>query len=124
MTRNFSAEPFPFSRLPKRSRRQAALESTVAKWLTVRPNGERLSKLVGGSVHVTIVPASAFDPFAASCEVRVAGAAFEVRGSSGAIRRIAQHLLGGPDELAAARPLTVIERAIWSLVVATAVEDL
>jgi flagellar motor switch/type III secretory pathway protein FliN len=56
--------------------------------------------------------------------VRVGGAALSVRGSSLAVRRIAQRLLGGPDELAAPRPLGVIEKSIWTLVVATALEDL
>ena len=55
---------------------------------------------------------------------RALGASVEAWGSARAVRQIAQRLLGGPDELAAARPLTIVERSIWALVVATAVEDL
>jgi flagellar motor switch/type III secretory pathway protein FliN len=121
MEPNFSA--YPFSRLRKLSRRDAQIESTIARWIAARPHGERLTKLVG-SPTVEVVAAKAFDPFAARCEVRVGGAAIEVRGSSLAIRAIAQRLLGGPPELAAARPLGVVEKSIFALVVATALEDL
>jgi hypothetical protein len=40
------------------------------------------------------------------------------------VRAIAQHLYGGPAELAAPRPLGIVERSIFALVVATALEDL
>jgi hypothetical protein len=123
MTPNFSA--YPFDRLRKLSRRSAQVESTLAAWIAARSRGERLARLVGAPVRVDVVAASAFDPFAVRCVVRVrGGAAVEVSGSSGAVRALAQRLLGGPTELAAARPLTVVERSIWSLVVATALEDL
>src|SRR5688572_5332724 len=127
MTGNFSA--YPWERLPKLSSRQAQLESLVARWLAARPRGDRLAKLVGrggsDAARVELVaPGGAFDPFAARCEVRVGRAAFDVRGGSRAVRAITQRVLGGPEELAAARPLTIVERSIWSLVVATAVEDL
>ncbi|NVB80228.1 MAG: hypothetical protein HOV81_17675, partial [Kofleriaceae bacterium] len=49
---------------------------------------------------------------------------FEVRGGSLAVRRIAQRLVAGVDELAAPRPLSLVEESLWSLVVATALEDL
>lgn len=124
MTPNFSARPYPFERLRKLTRPQAEAESTVARWLGARPRRDRLAKLVAGPVRVEVVAPGAFDPFAARATVRVGGAAFEVRGSSRAVRAIAQRLLGGPPELAASRPLGLVEQSLWSLVVATALEDL
>src|SRR5262245_8384467 len=111
MTPNFSA--YPFERLRRLSRRDAALESTVARWIAARSRGDRLAKLVGGPVRACVVAPSRFDPYAARCEVRVVGAAIEVRGASAGVRAITQRLLGGPDELAAPRPLVMVERAIW-----------
>jgi len=52
------------------------------------------------------------------------GATCAVRGDSLGVRAIAQRMLGGPDELAAPRPLGDVETSLWSLVVATALEDL
>jgi flagellar motor switch/type III secretory pathway protein FliN len=81
----------------------------------------------GAATHVrveVVAPSASFDPFAACAEVRIGGASIEVRGASLAVRAIAQRLLGGPEELEAPRPLTIVERSIWSLVVATALEDL
>jgi flagellar motor switch/type III secretory pathway protein FliN len=124
---NFSA--YPFSRLRRLSRRGAQIESTVARWIGARSGGARsgrarLAKLVGAVRAEVVASGGTFDRFAARCEVRVHGAAIDVRGSSSAVRAIAQRLLGGPEELAAPRPLTIVERSIWSLVVATALEDL
>jgi flagellar motor switch/type III secretory pathway protein FliN len=131
MEPNFSA--YPFERLRKLTRQGAQIESTLAHWIAARSRGERLSKLVGApKVEVVALrdpfaprdAAAAFDPFAARCEVRTAGAAIEVRGSSLAVRAIAQRLVGGPAELAAPRPLGVVEKSLFTLVVATALEDL
>ncbi|HEY5948702.1 MAG TPA: FliM/FliN family flagellar motor switch protein [Kofleriaceae bacterium] len=121
MAPNFSA--YPFAALRKLSRRDAQLESTLARWIAARSRGERLSRLVGAP-KVEVVAPSSFDPFAAHCEVRVGGAVIDVRGSSTGVRAIAQRLLGGPNELAAPRPLGVVERSLFTLVVATALEDL
>lgn len=138
MAPNFSA--YPFARLRRLSQREAAIESNLARWLAARGHGERLARLVGGPVRADVILASAFDaggpvraeaalasafdPFAARCEVRAGGAAIEVRGSSLAVRQIAQRLFGGPAELGAPRPLGIVERSLWALVVATALEDL
>jgi flagellar motor switch/type III secretory pathway protein FliN len=121
--------PYPWGRLRRLSRVQARLESIAAVWIAARSVGarpaDRLTALVGGPVRAEVVDRSdAFDPHAARCTVRVGGAALEVRGSSLAVRHIVQRVLGGPAELAAPRPLGVVERSIWSLVVATALEDL
>jgi flagellar motor switch/type III secretory pathway protein FliN len=119
----FSA--YPFESLRRVSRPDAAIESMVARWLGARPIGDRLGKLVGGPVRVELGGGGgSVDPNAAVCEIRIGGAAVAARGSSMAVRQIAQQLLGGPAELAAPRPLGVIEHAIWALIVATAVEDL
>jgi flagellar motor switch/type III secretory pathway protein FliN len=64
------------------------------------------------------------DPHPASCELRIAGKTIEVRAASGFVRSLAQTLLGGPDELPAARALNETEHAMWALLVAAAVEDL
>ena len=123
MTPNFSA--YPFHALPRLSRRRAAIESVVARWIAARGHGDRLARLAGGAVRVDVVlPAAVFDPFAARCEVRAGGAAIEVLGTSGGVRMLAQRVLGGPNERGGPRPLTLVERSIWSLVVATALEDL
>ncbi|HEX5060005.1 MAG TPA: FliM/FliN family flagellar motor switch protein, partial [Kofleriaceae bacterium] len=125
MVPNFSA--YPFDRLRTLSRRDAQVESTIARWIAGHhaARGERLARLVGGTaVRVDVVPATAFDPFAARCAVRVGGAAIDVRGGSLGVRAIAQRLLGGPAELSAPRPLGVVEKSIFALVVATALEDL
>ncbi|MCX5741083.1 MAG: hypothetical protein NT062_01135, partial [Proteobacteria bacterium] len=64
-----------------------------------------------------------FDSFAAVAEVRIGGVHVLVVGEGGAIRTLAQRLLGGPVELAAPRPLTTVEHAIFALVIASALED-
>jgi hypothetical protein len=52
------------------------------------------------------------------------GAELVVRGSSTGVIALANKILGGPAELAAPRPVNVVEQSIWCLVVATALEDL
>jgi flagellar motor switch/type III secretory pathway protein FliN len=123
---NFS--PFPFDCLPRRSRREAALESALARWLARRsaPSGTRLAALAGGAVRarlIGIVPLAP-DPHAAIADVRWGGASIALIGSSRPVRALAQRLLGGPAELEAPRPLTVVEQAIWALAVAAAAADL
>jgi flagellar motor switch/type III secretory pathway protein FliN len=124
---------YPFDQLPKLTRDQARVQSALAGWLAARPARDKLAALVGGPVRITLgdatLPAKrtateTFDRFAGRCELRIAGAAIGVLGSSRAIRRLAQKLLGGPAELDAPRPLTLVEQSLWALVVATAVEDL
>jgi hypothetical protein len=98
------------------------VQSLLARWLAVRPRSTKLENIVG-AVHVALA-ALHDDPNAARCTIRVGGASIEACASSAGIRRIAQNLLGGPDELAAPRPLTFAEEATWSLIVTTALEDL
>jgi flagellar motor switch/type III secretory pathway protein FliN len=120
--------------LPKFSKHEVAISNGFARWLGGWRQGERLATLVG-TVQIRMGrqganDAKAFgdglhaDPFAARCEVRVRGEAIAVAGSSGAVRAIAQRLLGGPDELDAPRPLTIAERSVFALLVAAALEDL
>ncbi len=117
---NFS--PFPFEALRRVSRAEARLESAIARWLDAAPHGAALATLVGGVVRVRVIAPVAADPHAAWCEVRDAG--IRVAGGSAFVRRLAQRVLGGPAELAAPRPLTVQEQAIWALAVSTALDDL
>lgn len=139
MTPKFSA--YPWDRIARMSRREAAVHSMIARWVGARggvearavvgsavERGRRLATLVGakaGEVRARIGGASEdIDPHAAGCTVRVPGAEVRVFGSSAGVRAIVQRMLGGPEELSAPRPLGVVEQSIWSLVIATALEDL
>lgn len=107
------------------SRSEARRHSAIAAWIGARGHGTRLERLIGGAARAKVVePAVTFDAHAARCLVRVGGASIEVLGGSRGVRAIAQRMLGGPEELAAPRPLGVVEQSLWSLVVATALEDL
>ncbi|HTR52530.1 MAG TPA: hypothetical protein VMJ10_17570, partial [Kofleriaceae bacterium] len=107
----FSA--FPWHALPRLNRREAAVESTIARWIAARG-----SKVAIGRVGI----AGAIDPAAAWCELRVGGESIAVAGSAALVRALARARLGGPAELAAPRPLGVVERALWALAVAEAIE--
>ncbi|HET7504295.1 MAG TPA: FliM/FliN family flagellar motor switch protein [Kofleriaceae bacterium] len=121
---NFS--PFPFDRLRRLSRRDAAIESSLARWFAPGRLGSKVAALVGGVARARLVGvvAHAPDPHAALAEVRHGGQTITVAGSSRPVRALAQRLLGGPVELDAPRPLTVVEQAIWALAVAAALADL
>lgn len=129
---NFS--PFPFERLRRVSKRGAAIENVLARWIAARPLGARVAQLAGGPVHATLLaihepsaatpaPGPAIDPHAALAEVRIGGLSFVLAASSRPIRALAQRLLSGPAELDAPRPLSVAEHAIWALLIAAAIED-
>ncbi|HEU4726424.1 MAG TPA: FliM/FliN family flagellar motor switch protein [Kofleriaceae bacterium] len=124
MSPNFS--PFPFERLRRLTRRDAAIESSLARWFAPGRLGSKVAALVGGPVRARLVgvTARAPDPHAALAEVRHAGQAITVAASSRPVRALAQRLLGGPGELDAPRPLTVVEHAIWALAIAAALADL
>lgn len=113
---------FPFDQLPRVH--EVATGNALARWLAVTPRVARLEKLVGGAVSARWVDAPLDDPFAAACDLRVGPHTIVVRGSSPFVRRLAQTLLSGVEEVAASRALTEAEHAIWVLFVATAVEDL
>ena len=121
---NFS--PFPFDRLPRRSRREAAIESTLARWIAPRRLGAKVAALVGGAVRVRLagVVPHVPDPHAAVAELRYGGVSITLAGSARPVRALAQRLLGGPAEIDAPRPLTVAEHAIWTLALAAALADL
>lgn len=144
---------YPFDRLPALTRAQAALESALAQHLAPRVRAdsgtvasgtlarvERLTALAG-PVRVTAIravgardatvaergrvrPAAALAADAACCELRIAGHVLDVRGSNRGVRRLAQRLLGGPAELDAPRPLTLVEERLWAHVVSLAIDDL
>ena len=138
---NFS--PFPFAALRRVTRREAALESAIARWIAARPLGERVARLAGGPVRVSVVSAvrggagggaggagaagavdaSHAGPHAAYAEVRAGGASIVLAASGAPVRALARRLLGGPEELGAPRPLGTVEQAIWALAVAAAIED-
>ena len=118
---NFS--PFPFARLPRLSRAQAAIESAVARHAHGRRGGWRLAKLVGPVKIVgTSIVTRGFDPHVALVEVRWGSVSIAIA-ASGAIRAIAQRVLGGADEVAAPRPPTLAEHAVLAMLVAAALED-
>jgi hypothetical protein len=133
-----SFSPFPFDRVPRITRRDAAIESALARWVVPR-HGAKLAALLGGPVRARfagIVPGTGLgtgpglglglglDPHAAVAELRLHGLAIRLTGSARPVRALAQRLLGGPLELDAPRPLTVAEHAIFCLAVAAAITDL
>lgn len=122
-----SFSPYPFARLRRITRGEAALESAVARWVDAHPcGGDRLARLVGPTTIriVGSAPSTTVDPHAARAEIHAHGVSIEAMASAQAIRTLAQRWLGGPDELAAPRPLTPIEHGVWCLVVAAALADL
>ena len=120
-TPNFS--PFPFAHLPRLTRSQAAIESAIARHAQGRRGGWRLAKLVGPVKIVgTSVVTRGFDPNAALVEVRWGSTSIAIA-ASGAIRAIAQRVLGGADEIAGPRPPTLAEHAVLAMLVAAALED-
>ncbi|HEY4180622.1 MAG TPA: FliM/FliN family flagellar motor switch protein [Kofleriaceae bacterium] len=106
---NFS--PFPFDALRKVTRAEAAVESLAARWLAPR------------AAAATLIAPAPLDPNAALTEVRVDEHRVFVAAPSAWVRDQAQRMLGGPPELAAARPLNVVENAILALLVAEALQQ-
>ena len=81
--------------------------------------------LAGAPVRARVVrtaAAASIDPDGAVAVVRGGPEPVLVVGGGGLVRGLAQAILGGPDELAAARPPTVAEQAVWALAVATALD--
>ena len=117
--------PYPVAALRRLTRAEAALESTVARWLAIRPAGARVAGLVGAGAVARLVGVSTgtFDPDAAHAEVRIGGQSIVVAAAGRTVRALAQRVLGGPGELDAPRAPTAAEAAIWVLVVAAAIED-
>ncbi len=97
------------------SARDARLVSSLARWIAARELAADVVR-VGEGV--------ALDPHAPSCEVRLAGESIAVYGTAAAARALAERALGGPAELAAPRPLGVVEHALWALAVARVVKRL
>jgi flagellar motor switch/type III secretory pathway protein FliN len=81
--------------------------------------------LAGTRVRASVVrtaAASSIDPDGAVAVVRGGPEPVLVVGGGGLVRGLAQAILGGPEELAAARPPTVAEQAVWAFAVATALD--
>ena len=120
--------PYPFAQLPRVSRADLGFGNALARWLAVERHGARtaVEAIVGGPVAIVDVAAGPGldDAHAGSCELRIGGVGLELRTSGAAVRAIAGRLLGGPTELAAARPLGQVEQAIRALVVSAAIADL
>jgi hypothetical protein len=124
-----SFSPFPFARLRRASRHEAAIESAIARWIAARPLavGSKRRALAGAAVAIRVVGACAprhRDPHAVLAEVRVGGLAIPLAAPALAVRGLAQRVLGGPADLAAPRPATTAEEAIWALAIAAAIDDL
>lgn len=100
------------------------MQSLVARWLGAAPSKLPRTASLVGAPRISLATSVVEDPHAARCTIRVGGASLEARASSTGIKRIAQKLLGGPDELPAPRPLTFAESAIWSSIVSTVLDDL
>lgn len=132
--------PYPVASLRRVSRTGAALESLLARWTCARAIGPKVAAQVGAPARVQLVRVieqvidhvdgrvidhapGAVDPFAALAEVRLHGQSFLVGGSSAFARELAQRRLFGPDELAAPRPLTQVEHAVFAGLVAAALVD-
>ena len=113
MTPKFSA--YPWQRVPRLDARDARLVSAIARWIAAREWAGEVVRIGDGV---------ALDPHAPSCELRVRGESIAVYGTAQAARALAQHELGGPAELAAPRPLGVVEHALWAVAVARVVKRL
>jgi len=110
---------------PHVSRARAAIESAIARHVGARRwSGARIGRLVGGGVRVVSIGSvrGTFDPNVALAEVRLGSQAIVVA-ASGGLRAIAQKILGGVDELAAPRPATIAEHAVWSMLLAALLAD-
>jgi len=131
--------------LPKVGRRSARLAGTiartVARWraprLRVRREGTEIVversgriaaeryRLVDAQVlDATAVNARFADPTAGVAMLRAGGWRGFVVAPGRAVRALAQEVLGGPEELAAPRPLTVAERAVLVGAIAGALDEL
>lgn len=131
--------------LPKVDRRSARLASavagTVAGWrrprLLVRRHGTEIVveqpariaadryRLVDARVMApAALAARLVDPTTGVAVLRAGGWRGFVVAPARAVRALAQEVLGGPDEVAAPRPLTIAERAVLVAAIAAALADL
>jgi hypothetical protein len=113
---------YPWRSVAKRTRREAAIESVLARWVGMR----RSAPLLRGLVRVSGVRVGQVrvEPLGACCELSMAGEVLEVHGAGALVRDLAQRWLGGPQELDAPRPLGVVEHALWAHAVAAATREL
>ncbi|HEY4238693.1 MAG TPA: FliM/FliN family flagellar motor switch protein [Kofleriaceae bacterium] len=112
-------------KFPAVPRATLARQNALARWVHARPLlGASASALAGAPVRVLAARVgAAMDPHAAVSVVKLGADRFSVFGASILARKLAQRVLGGPSELAAPRPLTVAEHAIFAAFVAALLED-
>jgi flagellar motor switch/type III secretory pathway protein FliN len=105
-------------------RETARIASAVARWIPWSDGSAGHGRLAGEALRVRVVRIGAVapDPDGAVAVIRGGPEAILVVGAGGLVRGLAQRVLGGPAELAASRPPTVAEQAVWALAVATAVD--
>ena len=115
--------PYPYARLPRIARRDAAVVSAIARWIAVRPLGERARRFGAVRARVVGIASAHPDRDAALAEVRVDGLPIALAGSARAVRLIAQRMFGGPAELDAPRALSTVEHAVWALAIASVLAD-
>jgi flagellar motor switch/type III secretory pathway protein FliN len=115
--------------VPRRVPRDAArIGSAIARWAGPRAGTGSLDGIVVGGAPVTarvvrVGGATAtLDPDGAVATVRGGPEVVLAVGGGGLVRGLAQAILGGPAELAAARPPTAAEQAVWAYAVAAALD--
>lgn len=116
--------------LPQISRADAALWSMVARAVAAQqPAGlAAWAAIVGepvtlAQVHLMPWPNDAM-MWTTATLVDAQGPLAEVSIATMWLRRISQRILGGPTEMAAPRPATVAERAVWAFLVASMAAEL
>lgn len=116
--------------LPQISRADAALWSMVSRALAAQqPAGlAAWAAIVGeplalAQVHLMSWPNDAA-MWTTATLVDAQGPLAEVSIATMWLRQIAQRILGGPSEMAAPRPATVAERAVWAFLAASLVAEL
>lgn len=120
--------------LPKVDGRAPPLLAAVARWADAAgvADGGRVDALGGTVARIegaALVAGDALaarlaDPTSSVAVVRGAAGTAHVVAPGALVRRLAQALLGGPDELAAPRPATPAEQAVLAYAVAAWVERL
>jgi hypothetical protein len=107
---------------PRRVEREAArVGDAAARWIRRAAGPAAVPVLAGRPIRVRVVRVGGTaDADGAVAVIRGGGEPAMAIGGGALVRGLAQAILGGPAELAAPRPPTVAEQAVWTLAVATA----